>query len=183
MVRFFQDDREQEENSLQTELDYKLDILASADLKEYRIFLIRGGNFLGEEIKIDMDNHILLELSTQSIIENKFSNSKYLKYLAKFIGDSHSIEQKLRFIYANIRFATGQEGEYSLCLTENKRSSYCTCQGMESYLTFSVKSSGMFSIAFVILVFALALFLSALTSALTLGIMTLDTHELQVLIK
>ena len=185
VIRFFKDDHEQIDD-LRTGVDYKLDMLAKGLENGTWIYLIRRGDFPGEEIAIDPENDIPLQLLAKpNGIKNKFSNRKYLSYLSKkmAIVDLRTVEQPVRFLYSQIRFDAGQEGDYRLCLPATSSSTRCTCQGIDSYLTFSVNSPETFGILLVISVFALSLFLSALTSALTLGIMSLDTHELQVLIK
>lgn len=182
MIRFFKDDHEQID-LLRTDEDYQLDLLARDLDAKHQIYLIRRGNFLGEEVTIDPEADILLDLSNKSTeIKNRLSNKKYLHYLSKFLPGLGPLQQKLTFLYSSVTFATGQEGDYQLCLAVSK-SLHCVVQGTESYLTFYVDSTTKLSVAIVISIFALALFLSALTGALTLGIMSLDTHELQVLIK
>lgn len=180
LIRFFKDAEETE--YLQLEQVYSIDILARNVTDDENLYLTRKARPLNEEIRIDRKNDILLNLSSgqQDDIPNRLSNYKLFTYLST--ENAIRFGDELQYFHSSIKFQSFQHGVYSFCIELHESKGRCVHQGTNSYLTFTVDNI-QFSLFFVASVTAFALFLSALTSGLILGILSLDTHELQVLIK
>lgn len=169
LARFYLDGQEIRD-SLQTGKLYLIDILAK-DLKESdKVYIIFEKVYANKEILIDKTKDIKLDLSTQSSIESKFSTQNLIDYF-RTLFDKSSDLTNLQVFYSSVQFAKNQSGEIGFCVNKkNDAARQCIHQGDNSFVNFSVVPTAQYNIYFVILVTLLALFVSALTSGLTLGI-------------
>ena len=179
LIRFYRDDIE-ETDYLYTDQNYSIDLLARNLVEDDQIYLIRGGEYAGEQIPIDKLKMKPLKLYSKNPISNKYVNYKFVPYLAHML--EISLENDSQFFYSTFKFAANEIGKFSVCIN-NSSNQFCFNQETNSYLTWHVINSQLLSTYIVISISIVALISSALTNALTLGIMSLDTHELQVLIK